>query len=146
MTNQQNYSNLKSRSSVHDTVNSLFVLSVYHEHPWNVYGGGQTSLSPHYLKFMNHKGYDGVKSEFNRILMVIEAKVSKRKDNPIKTLVLYQNLSKGGAVKDTANAKLFTVTVKDNTFTNVEMHATNPQNIVQLNKLLNEIQNVLYSY
>ena len=107
-----------------DPENSKLVARVYHERAWQSQKG-QTSGMTHYMAYTQEvKDYNqdtADQIEFGRLVRVMESKFTgKYRDNPVKTVVLYQNWNRGGSREfdeegvKVENPPLLKFSIKDN--------------------------------
>lgn len=103
----QNSNLILQKSPVYDVANSLLVLRVYFRYSWTSPNGNLNNTMPYYLKFMKEGSYDGYNTEFARAFQRITEIL--RSNNPLKTVILYQNHNKGRFVQGVQNPEIFKI-------------------------------------
>lgn len=107
-----------SKSQIYDTINCKLTATVYHERSW-LQGSNKRNATFHSLKFMNESADYSEESsyqiELGRLVRVIEKKVTGDfRENPIKTIIVYQNLNNGGTNRANQNPMVMKIVVNNN--------------------------------
>lgn len=98
---------------IYDIKDALLVVAVYHQRKWRS-PRGVTNATYHSMKFLeesleyHEKPYT---VELGRIPRIIRSKKGKFGDNPISTIICYQNLNKGRTMKGVENVQVFKAVV-----------------------------------
>jgi len=109
-------SSLYIQETKHDKINSRLVVAVYHQKGWNS-SKGAINVTYHSMKFMQESQEYMAKPlevEFGRIPRIIRSKKAKFSNNPITTIICYENLNKGRTLKDVENTQVFKAVVSNN--------------------------------
>ncbi len=97
----------------HDLQDSRLVVAVYHQRKWHS-PKGTTNATYHSMKFLQeNQEYQQkpVEMELGRIPRIIRAKKGRFSDNPITTIICYENLNKGRTIRGVENAQVFKAVV-----------------------------------
>jgi len=100
---------------IHDIEESRLVVAVYHQRKW-MSPKGLVNATYHSMKFLHEsKQYqlNPVEIELGRIPRIIHSKREKFADNPIVTIICYENMNKGRTLKGVENEEVFKAVVRN---------------------------------
>lgn len=100
---------------IHDREASRLVVAIYHQKKW-MSPKGPVNATFHSMKFLHEsKMYHSnpIEVEMGRIPRIIRSKKEKFLDNPVVTIICYENLNKGRTLRGIENEEIFRAVVRN---------------------------------
>lgn len=129
-------------TNLHDTVNSKIVVACYHQKPW-YRGSVATSATFTSMKYQQESAqYEAAPEsvELGRIVRLVKSKVTKFRDNPIQTLVAYENNNMGRTKQGVENLPLFKLVFRDRQIDLKEIYLADPYWVEFINQIIQQIE------
>jgi hypothetical protein len=115
LTKNNTHLNTYINEPIHDREESQLVVAIYHQKKW-MSPKGSVNATFHSMKFLHEsKQYHltPVEVELGRIPRIIRSKKEKFIDNPIVTIICYENLNKGRTLRGIENEEIFRAVVRN---------------------------------